>query len=98
MFNSFHAFFGFFKLTFSKKIFQEYPQSVEQFGSRSGLTFFGPDLCPNYFQRILADYKVTNNGKRVKTATKTLVQTFRNGMQNYGRVFKVADISKMDVL
>ena len=29
----------FFKLTFSKKIFQEYHQSVKQFGSRSGPTF-----------------------------------------------------------
>ena len=33
------GFFFFFKFTFSKKVFQEYQQSVKQFGSRSGPTF-----------------------------------------------------------
>ena len=30
----------FFKINFFEKIFQEYHQSVKQFGSRSGPTFF----------------------------------------------------------
>ena len=42
----------FFKNNFYK-IFQEYHQSVKQFGSRSG--FVGPDLGPNCLQRLSAD-------------------------------------------
>ena len=34
-----HQWIFYLKLTFSKNIFQEYHQSVKQFGSRSGLTF-----------------------------------------------------------
>ena len=37
----------FFKINFFKNNFQEYHQSVKQFGSRSGPSFVRPDLDPN---------------------------------------------------
>ena len=37
----------FFKISFLIKFFQEYDQSVKQFGSRSGQHSVGPDLGPN---------------------------------------------------
>ena len=53
----------FFFKEFSKKLFQEYHQNVQQFVSRSGPTFVGPDLGPfclkGYQQTTLADrYKL----------------------------------------
>ena len=49
----------FFKIAFSEKFFQEYHQSVKQFGPRSDLKFrsqdVGPDLDPNCLQRLSAD-------------------------------------------
>ena len=45
----------FFKITFFKKFFQEHYQSVNQFGSRAGLTSVGPDPIPNCLQRLSAD-------------------------------------------
>ena len=66
VFNSLHAgeFFMlccrlliFFKINIFKKFFQEYHQSVKQFGSRSGPTFC-PDLGPNCLQRLSADDKL----------------------------------------
>ena len=47
----FHAFLSstdFFKINFFENFFQEYHQSVKQFGCRSG-------LCPNCLQMLLAD-------------------------------------------
>ena len=45
----------FFKIIFFfEKLFQEYHQSVKQFGSRSGPTFW-PDLVPNSLQTLSAD-------------------------------------------
>ena len=38
-----------------KKFYRKYYQSVKQFRSRSGETFVGPDLGPNYLQRLSAD-------------------------------------------
>ena len=46
----------FFNINFFKKFFQEYHQSVKQFGSRSGPTLVGPDLGPKRLQRISAGY------------------------------------------
>ena len=62
-----------FKLTFSKKVFQEQHQSVKQFGSRSGLTFFSgliwvQTVCRGYQQMT----KVTTSGERVETITLNL--------------------------
>ena len=54
----FHAFMSsadFFKINFWGNFFQEYHQSVKQFGSRSGPTFVGPDLGPNCLQKLSAD-------------------------------------------
>ena len=45
----------FFSAKLFKKIFQEYHQSVEQFGPKSGLTFVRPDLGPNCLHRLSAD-------------------------------------------
>ena len=45
----------FSKLIFCKKLFQEYHQSVKQFGCRSGQTISRPDLGPNCWQRLSAD-------------------------------------------
>ena len=45
----------FFQNHLFKKFFQEYHQSVKQFGSRSGPTFVGPDLSPNCLQRLSAE-------------------------------------------
>ena len=42
-------------MNFFKTIFQEYHQSVKQFGCRSH--FVGPDLGPNCLQRLSADDK-----------------------------------------
>ena len=53
----------FFKLTFSKKIFQEYHQNIKQFGSRSGSTFV---LGPNCLQSYQQTTKVATSGERVK--------------------------------
>ena len=39
----------FFKINFFEKLFQEYNQSVKQFGSRR---FIGPDLGPNCLRRF----------------------------------------------
>ena len=47
----------FFQIIFFKKLFQEYHQSAKQFGSGSGPTFVGPDMGPNFLQRISADDK-----------------------------------------
>ena len=41
----------FFKINFFEEFFQKYHQSVKQFGSRSGPTFFSPDLGSNCLQR-----------------------------------------------
>ena len=41
----------FFKINFFEIIFQEYHQSVKQFGSR----FVEPDLLPNYLRTFSAD-------------------------------------------
>ena len=38
-----------------KKFFQNYHQSVKQFGSRSVQTFGGPEPGPNCLQRLSAD-------------------------------------------
>ena len=45
----------FSKLTFSKNSFMKH-FSVKQFGSRSGHSV-GPDMGPNYLQRLLAEDK-----------------------------------------
>ena len=45
---------AFFKISFFEKIFQEYHQSIKQFGSRSGPTFCRPDLGPNCLQKLSA--------------------------------------------
>ena len=45
----------FFQNQLFKKFFQEYHQSVKQFGSRSGRHIVGPDLNPNCLQRLSAD-------------------------------------------
>ena len=45
----------FFQNRLSKKILQNYHQSVKQFGSRSVQTFGGPDPGPNCLQRLSAD-------------------------------------------
>ena len=45
----------FFKINFFEKVFQEYHQSVKQFGCRSGLTFVGPDPIRNCLQKLSAD-------------------------------------------
>ena len=42
----------FFKINFFKTFYQEYHQSVKQLESRH---FVGPDLGPNYLQRLSAD-------------------------------------------
>ena len=52
----------FTKLTFTKKYFQEYHQSVIEFGSRSGLMFVMPDLGPKGLKRLSAD---STNRQRV---------------------------------
>ena len=44
----------FFKIGFLEKNFQEYLQSVKQFGSRSTQQFVGPDVGPNCLQRLSA--------------------------------------------
>ena len=49
------VFFFKFKINFFEKFFQEYHQSVSQFGSNSGLTNVGPDLVPNCLQKLSAD-------------------------------------------
>ena len=53
----------FFKINFFEKFFQEYHQSVKQFGSRSGPTIVGPDLGLNCLQKFSAD---DTSMKRVK--------------------------------
>ena len=45
----------FSKFIFFKNFFQEYHQSVKQFGSRLGRHFVGPDLGPNCLQKLSAD-------------------------------------------
>ena len=45
----------FFKINFFQQFLQEYHQSFKQFGSRSDMTFVGPDLGPNCLQRLSAD-------------------------------------------
>ena len=45
----------FFKINLFKTLFLEHYQSVKQFGSRSGPTIVGPDLCPNCFAKVSAD-------------------------------------------
>ena len=56
-----HAFLSsvdfFFKLTFSKKIFQEYHQSVKQFDPDQAWRCVRPDLGLNCLQRLSADDK-----------------------------------------
>ena len=47
------------EFTFSKKIFQE-KQNVKKFGFRTGTTV-GPDLCPDWLQRLLANYTSRQN-------------------------------------
>ena len=42
-------------MNFFEKFFQEYNQSVQQFGTKSGLTFRRADLGPNCLQRLSAD-------------------------------------------
>ena len=45
-----------FKINFFEKFFQEYHQSVKQFGSRSGQCFVEPDLALNcLYSRLSAD-------------------------------------------
>ena len=45
----------FFKINFFDKFFQEYHQSVKQYGSSSDPTFCGPDFGPNCLQSLSAD-------------------------------------------
>ena len=51
----------FFKVSLFEKFFQEYHQSVKQFGSRS----VGPDLVPNCLPKISADDTRTLGGKEL---------------------------------
>ena len=54
-----HAFLSsadiFFNTNFFEKFFQEYHQSVKQFGSSQAPQNVGPDLGPNCLQRLSAD-------------------------------------------
>ena len=54
-FSCFFVICCFFQNQLFEKFFQEYHQSVKQFGPRSGTTFVGPDLGPICLQRLSAD-------------------------------------------
>ena len=45
----------FFNINFFEKFFQEYDQSVKQFGFRSGRHFVEPALFPNCLQKLSTD-------------------------------------------
>ena len=55
IFHTFCRLLIFFKFNFFEKFFQEYHQSVKQFGSRSVPTFCQPNPSPNCLQRLSAD-------------------------------------------
>ena len=55
----------FFQNYLFQKLFQEYHQSVKQFGSRSGPTFCRPGLGPNCLQKLSAVDR--DNGDRVNS-------------------------------
>ena len=66
---SFFFFFvicGFFsKINFFKKIFQEYHQSVKQFGFRSGPTFCQAWSGSKLFVKVISRWQVATSGERV---------------------------------
>ena len=56
----------FSKLTFSKSSFREHLQIVKRFGSKSGSTFYHPDLDPNCLQRLKQMTNVAASKVQVK--------------------------------
>ena len=66
----------FYKMYFFKKLFQEYHQAVKQFGSRSGRTFFRPELGSNCLQSISVD------------DSKQSLNEFKKIFQEYQQIFK----------
>ena len=57
IFHAFLSYADFFQNHFFKKFFQEYHQSVKQFGSRSGLTFWMSGLI--WVQTVFKSYEQT---------------------------------------
>ena len=68
---SFHLLIFFFKINIVEKLFQEYHQSVKQFGSISAPTYVGPDLGPNCLQRYQQMTKAATSKERVNKAYDT---------------------------
>ena len=84
-------------LIFSKsfifeKFFQEYHMSVKQIGSRSGPTFFRPDLGPNCLQRLSADDTRRQRVNSKSLAAGKALAGLQEGLCSYGPSLLATDV------